>query len=133
MSADDTTLAADTIEDAQHQLDLMLYYSSRNMLDVNVGKTECMGINVADDTTLLRRSRTGGTEGPVTQAPEISIHVFVLRASLLICCFWIAASPRDALLVGGTRSSSEDEVNMALSSGTMLWYRTVSQPLRKRQ
>jgi hypothetical protein len=53
--ADGTTLVAETVEDAQRQLDLLSHYASLNRIEVNVGKTEWMGINVPGNAGLRYR------------------------------------------------------------------------------
>ena len=51
--ADDTTLAATSVKDAQRLLDLLSQYASINKLEVNVSKTQWMGLHVGDQSAGL--------------------------------------------------------------------------------
>lgn len=55
--ADDTTLLASSLEDAQKQLDLLCNYCSLNGLEVNIGKTEWMGVHVSPTDSLHYREQ----------------------------------------------------------------------------
>lgn len=75
--ADDTTLFADSLEDAQKQLDLLLEYTSLNGLEVNVGKTEWMrvGPKKSNEETLKYK----GT--PLKRTDTFTLLGFLISAS----------------------------------------------------
>ena len=75
--ADDTTLIADTIKDAQRQLDILSAYASLNELEVNVGKTEwtAVGRAIPDDAVLMYR------EQPLKRSDSFPLLGYCLAAS----------------------------------------------------
>jgi hypothetical protein len=89
--ADDTTLIASNLKDAQLQLDLLSQYASWNSLEVNVGKTEWMAIGIPLKAVLCYRNQPITRISSfkflgfhLTSTSQAQVHVASLRARMLI-------------------------------------------------